>query len=47
MIKAMTHAVSKIEDAFKNGGGLLSGEKTIRISSWAQRTFFARVMLRI
>lgn len=26
VIKAMTHAVSRIEDAFKNGGGMLWGE---------------------
>jgi len=26
VIKAMTHAVSRIEDAFKNGGGILWGE---------------------
>lgn len=26
LVKAMTHAVSRIEDAFKNGGGMLWGE---------------------
>ena len=43
MIKAMTHAVSKIEEAFKNGGGLLWGDNDPDIFVGTER-FFARDM---
>jgi 2-polyprenyl-3-methyl-5-hydroxy-6-metoxy-1,4-benzoquinol methylase len=39
VIKAMTHAVSKIEEAFKNGGGLLWGENDPDIFVGTERFF--------
>ena len=39
MIKAMTHAVSRIEDAFKNGGGILWGEHDADLFVGTERFF--------
>ena len=39
VIKAMTHAVSKIEEAFKNGGGLLWGDNDPDIFVGTERFF--------
>jgi len=39
VIKAMTHAVSRIEDAFKNGGGLLWGDNDPDLFVGTERFF--------
>lgn len=39
VIKAMTHAVSRIEDAFKNGGGMLWGEHDSDLFVGTERFF--------